>query len=445
MAICGTKGDVSGSVSSRKARQLQAEAVGAVSEWFCLRCDWTGEADGTACPRCGVPLYRYPEPATPRAEPPARRRATVALLPRPRPARHQTRSSPVESTQDDESIPPAAPVVAAAGRRSAVVVVALTAAAVWIVATGGPFGRTQTPPAPTRPPDPSPTRDLFRPARAVLPASFVIDLSTGETTPLPQSLLGGWSYPVSPDGTMFAYSEGACPPCTPPIETYVADVDGTGVRQVATPGVLDAFGPSWSPDGSVLVYQGSGGLDEVGDLFVVDLATEEVRRITDLAPRRLSRFSLSPSFSPDGETILFQLPRGSQANPSDVGTPWDLWSVPVAGGEPTLVRRDAAMGVYSPDGSTLAYLDALRASVGGGFRSRLWLADADGSDPRLFLIGEFAFLRWSPDGTKIAYGGDGMIRVVDVATGQPSYVADGVTAEWLDPDTLVVGGPGSVI
>lgn len=420
------------------------------SEWVCLRCDWTGRGDGIACPRCGVPLYRHAptqlraRTTQPHAEPTTPRQIAGTALPPPRPTRHRMPSSPIEVAQDDASFPPAEPVVAA-GRRSAVVAVAFMVAAVWIVATGGPFGRTQTAPPPgAGAPVRGPTRGLFGPAKAVLPAVFVIDLSTGKTTPLPQSLLGGWSYPASPDGTRFAYSEGACPPCTPPIVVYVADVDGTGVRKVATPGVIDAFGPSWSPDGSVLVYQGSGGLNEVGDLFVVDLATEEVRRITDLAPRRLSRFPLSPSFSPDGGSVLFQLPRGSDANTSDVDTRWDLWSVPVTGGEPTLVRRDAAMGVYSPDGGTLAYLDALRASVGGGFRSHLWLADADGSDPRLFLVGGFAFLRWSPDGTRIAYGGDGMIHVVDVATGQPSYIADGVTAEWLDQDTLVVGGPGSV-
>jgi len=326
-----------------------------------------------------------------------------------------------------------------------VVEATILAAVVWVVATGGLSDRTPTPPAPTGPPVPSPTRDLPWPAPVVRqPIYSVIDLSTGETRPLPKSLVGGWSYSVSPDGTRFAYSEGACPPCVPPIEVYVGNVDGTGVGRVLTPGVIDAIGPTWSPDGSVLVYQGSGGLNEVGDLFVVDLATEQVRRITDLAPWRLSRFVLSPSFSPDGGTVLFQLPRGSQANISDLRTRWDLWSVPVAGGEPTLVRRDAAMGVYSPEDGTLAYLNAPQASAGGGYWSNLWLADADGSDPRLLLVGEFAFLRWSPDGTRLVYGGDGKIRVVDVASGQASYVADGVTAEWLDRDTLVVDGPASV-
>jgi hypothetical protein len=101
----------------------------------CLRCDWTGETDRMACPRCGAPLYRLQEPTTPREVTPAPRSQR-------HPAGHPMPSSPVEAARDDESVP-AAPV--AARRRWAVIVGALTVATVWIVATGGPFGRTQTP------------------------------------------------------------------------------------------------------------------------------------------------------------------------------------------------------------------------------------------------------------------------------------------------------------
>src|SRR5918996_1237556 len=52
-------------------------------------------------------------------------------------------------------------------------------------------------------------------------------------------------------------------------------------------------------------------------------------------------------------------------SPDRTSTRWDLWSVPVAGGEPTLVVRNASMGVYAPDGQTLAYLDSPR----GGWTS----------------------------------------------------------------------------
>ena len=40
------------------------------SPWLCLRCDWEGEAEGAACPRCGTPVYRMQEPR-PAAVPPA--------------------------------------------------------------------------------------------------------------------------------------------------------------------------------------------------------------------------------------------------------------------------------------------------------------------------------------------------------------------------------------
>jgi Tol biopolymer transport system component len=263
--------------------------------------------------------------------------------------------------------------------------------------------------------------------RATPDVAYTIDLNTGEMTPLPETLHGGDDYQVSPDGRMLAYISS-----TPTARLYVADVDGAGVHEVST-GFPDVRGPSWSPDGSLLVYQ---GIDpeppRSGDLFVVDVTTDEVRRITDL-DLRTAWWWYMPSFGPEGETILFHMPRRS-----DAGARWDLWSVPVAGGEPTLVRRDAAMGVYAPDGTTFAYLNAPRAVDDGGWSSSLWLADADGSDPRLLVDGDFARLSWSPDGTRIAFSGGGEIHVVDVATGEPLRVADGNVADWLDDHTLVV-------
>jgi Tol biopolymer transport system component len=257
--------------------------------------------------------------------------------------------------------------------------------------------------------------------------ALLLDLRTGDTTLLPEALRGADDYQVSPDGTMFAYTRSD--------RLYVADVDGAGVHEVPT-GALEPNGPSWSPNGSLLVYQGIARDPNVGDLFVVDLSTDEVRRITDLEPRT-AWWWYKPSFTPDGETILFHFPR-----PSDAGTRWDLWSVPVAGGEPTLVRRDAAEGVYAPDGRTLAYLDAPRVEDDEGWTSSLWLADMDGSDPRLLVDGDFHSIRWSPDGTKIAFSGGKEILVVDVATGESSNVADGGIADWLDDNTLVVSAAG---
>ena len=120
------------------------EAKTEVGERICLRCDWTGGGKGRACPRCQAPLYRVPE-NTPHE---------VIRAPRqkPEPSGDRMSSLPIE-TQDDESVPPA--VAVAASRRWGVIVGgAFAVAAVWIVATGGPFALTEAPTAsgPTVPP-----------------------------------------------------------------------------------------------------------------------------------------------------------------------------------------------------------------------------------------------------------------------------------------------------
>ena len=69
-----------------------------MGERVCLRCDWTGETDGAACPRCGAALYRVPEPTTPREFTPAPR-------PQPQPAGDPVPSPPVEAAQSERERP----------------------------------------------------------------------------------------------------------------------------------------------------------------------------------------------------------------------------------------------------------------------------------------------------------------------------------------------------
>ena len=296
--------------------------------------------------------------------------------------------------------------VAAAIGLAAIVVVATTR-------TGSDPDRVATVPSPT-------------------PGTEISGPFTGRTMPLPKSLEGGTFYFVSPDRTQIVIN--TC--CGSPNPVSVANIDGTDLRQV-TPDGVDAFGARWSPDGSSLVYQGRDGrTTEIGNIFIVDIETGKTRRITDLEPASYGGWSMHPSFSPDGQTVMFRMPKG----PDVYETRYDLWSVPAAGGEPTLVVPDATGGAYSPDGETLAYVTAFSEPRGD---SSLVLADVDGSEPR--LLAEAARIetpRWSPDGTRIAYSaypqGDGDY-VIDVATGETWSVTGGAgVLDWFDNDTLLI-------
>lgn len=78
---------------------------------------------------------------------------------------------------------------------------------------------------------------------------------------------------------------------------YRMNVDGSNVVQLtALPGY--GHSPTWSPDGSRLVFVSnrSGSLD----LYVMNVGGANVQQVTS-SPER----ETLPSWSPDGETILY--------------------------------------------------------------------------------------------------------------------------------------------
>ena len=283
------------------------------------------------------------------------------------------------------------------------------------------------------------------------PGLTLFDLETGQATRLTGLFAGTPSIAVSPDGTMVSYQgideDGAG-------VIYVTNVDGTNIRALEETATTEGIpiGPQFSPDGSQIVYQRNAGGTLVGDLFIVDVATGQATQLTHLKPFSSGLWFMNPTFSPDGERVLFtradvdySYRLSNFSNPS-----WDVWSVPATGGRPSLVLREAIGGGLSPDGRTIVYFTH---PPGNPFEGDMWLAYADGTDPRRLATGALQTLsaEWSPDGTKIAYaesgehgeGGRGATYIVDVTTGETSKVLDGAYfAEWVDGHTLIIG-PGT--
>jgi len=260
-----------------------------------------------------------------------------------------------------------------------------------------------------------------------------VNLKTGAITRIPAGkTTSGSFYVVSPDHKKVAYN----PCCSWETPALMANVDGTDVQKL-TAGGLDGVGEAWSPDGSQLVYQqrdGSG--DALGNLFLQNVATGRRTRVTNLGPKQWGWWFTFPSFSSDGKSVLYQLPKGPLANGDNRN--WNLWSVPVTGGKPTLVRRNAGWGGYSPNGRWLAYLSPVRHDFTGG---GLWIAGVHGGTPRALVRGgSLLWPRWSPNGTQIAYANGSDVYVADVATGSTRKVGRGAQPEWLNNHTLIVSG-----
>jgi Tol biopolymer transport system component len=316
-----------------------------------------------------------------------------------------------------------------------VVGIAVFVAAVWFVTTGGSFNRTQQPAVQ---PTPTPEPSLTTPE-----TGYLIDLNTGEMTQLPKSIAGNAMYAVSPDGTMVAYGDAGRG------QVFIANLDGTDVQQV-THGQRGAGEPNWSPDGAAIAYASPVYPSEdgaVSNIFVLNLATGETSQVTNLKPTSLkattetclscSPFGAAwPQFSPDGASIVYGVYLGGD-NRSACWPCFGVRIVPVTGEKSVLLVDGATFGTLSPDGSTLA------VGCGAQFDRGLCIAHADGTNLRVLVRSPSVDPTWSPDGTRIAYtnienNADHRVFVVDVATGETTFVVEGEWPEWLDDHTLII-------
>lgn len=150
-----------------------------------------------------------------------------------------------------------------------------------------------------------------------------------------------------------------------------------------------AEAPVWSPDGTIIAFDGVPNSDVLRDIYLVNVSVNpEQFQITTLPG-----FDCYPSFSPDGQQIVYMSERDGNR---------DLFIMDLEGTDTTQLTDEAAYDYepsWSPDGEEIVFV-----SRRGG-DSDIYVMDADGSNVRRLTESPKLDWRpvWSPDGEWIVF------------------------------------------
>ena len=191
------------------------------------------------------------------------------------------------------------------------------------------------------------------------------------------------------------------------------DTDGANATALTSASPA-AFYPAWHPKANRIAY--AVMTDDGLRVMLRELNGEGGGAAKPLLGRVPSGSVVSsPTFSPDGETVMY-------TNGFENGT--DIYAMPTAGSEPprrvTVSRGlDAFSPAFSPDGRRIVYA----SNKAGGLA--LYIADADGTNAEALTPYNFGDRTqrtdpsWSPDGRLIAFQAemDGAVQIYTVRPG----------------------------
>lgn len=214
----------------------------------------------------------------------------------------------------------------------------------------------------------------------------------------------GWLYLLTPDRTFWLSLSSRHPEARISILFSMSGEENT-----------DLCAMSLSPDAQHVLLADADGVWAVG----VDAPTAPARKVAGV-------FYMDSPWLPSGDAFYF-------SRKEEPG-PYSLWLADTNGSRVEKIADDAARGTCSPNGMLIAYMN----------REGLWLANPDGSAPRL-LLPRGTSASWSPDGQRLLCTGprrppqrperfvagvDGSVRRLDIPDGHGCIM-------WLGPTRLL--------
>lgn len=236
-------------------------------------------------------------------------------------------------------------------------------------------------------------------------------------------------------------------------DLWIVPGDGSASPRRLTTAKGSESSPSWSPDSARLAFGAKRESDEASQIYIIDLAGGEARRLTQLALG-----ARAPQWSPDGKTILLQasVHRGAATDAANKtiaedrkkakskvriydGFPirrWDRWLddvqthlfvVPADGSAPPrdllagtrLVEaagfsgatgegsRDDLQPAWAPDSQSILFTAATNLDVAAYSNPvhHLYQVPVTGGQPRQLTQGEISHSNaaFSPDGRRLAF------------------------------------------
>jgi len=182
-------------------------------------------------------------------------------------------------------------------------------------------------------------------------------------------------YPdISPDGNYIIYTKSV----NGFQHIFFQRIGGGNAIDLTKDSKVDNYQPSFSPDGELIVFRSER---DGGGIFLMGSTGESVRRLTN--------FGYNPTWSPDGKKIIFATE--SVEHPYSRGAVSQLWSAEINDGKiQKLYNGDAVQPSMSPNGKWIAYWGL---PEGTGQRS-IWLIPTSGKSPTMITNDDY--INWSP-------------------------------------------------